>query len=254
MAVQSQIEVCVESVDGALAAQTAGAHRVELCTSLLEGGLTPSYGLIAATRSALQIGLHVMIRPRGGDFLYSEAEYAVMQQDLVMAKELGADGVVFGMLQRNGTLDSARLQPLIALARPMTVTFHRAFDVAADPFAALAELMRLQADILLTSGQQPTASEGSALLRELAQVAGSRIRIMAGGGINEENILGIRKITAVREFHVSARSQVDSRMLFKNQRIAMSTSAHTSEYTRLATDAGRIRAIQRLLDSPTGNV
>ena len=137
------LEICVDSVEGALAAEAGGAQRVELCDNLLEGGTTPSAGMIALTRQQIHIGLQVIIRPRGGDFCYSDLEFAVMQYDVNQAKQLGADGVVIGLLNPDGTVDKARTAALIDLARPLNVTFHRAFDMAVDPHQALEELIDL---------------------------------------------------------------------------------------------------------------
>ena len=175
-----QLEVCVDSVESAMNAERGGANRVELCDNLFEGGTTPSAGCIAVVRANLKIGLQVIIRPRGGDFLYDAREVAVMQHDIRVAKELGADGVVSGALTVQGEVDRAIIKQLIELARPMNVTFHRAFDMTADPFQALEDLIDLGVDRILTSGQQATAWEGVGLIEALEKQAAGRVDYYAG--------------------------------------------------------------------------
>jgi len=201
--------VCVHSVESALAAETGGAARVELCDNLLEGGTTPNAGAIAAAREQLRIPLHVIVRPRGGDFCYSDVEFDVMRRDIALAKQLGADGVVLGVLLPNGTVDVERTRALIALARPMSVTFHRAFDMTCDAFEALDALIDLGADRILTSGQQPSVLEGLDLITELVRRADGRIVIMACGGVNERNVSRVVAQSHVRELHVGRRSEPD---------------------------------------------
>src|SRR5215813_9526634 len=176
-------EICVDSVAGVRAAKAAGAGRVELCGDLLEGGTTPSRGMIRRARTVAGIRLHVIIRPRGGDFLFDDDEFAVMQADIDAAKAEGADGVVIGLLTADGTVDAARTQDLIGRARPLVVTFHRAFDMTPDPFAALETLVGLGVERVLTSGQEASVLEGLPLLAELVRCAGDRTIVMPGGGI-----------------------------------------------------------------------
>jgi copper homeostasis protein len=239
------LEVCVDSTESAIAAQEGGAQRVELCDNLMEGGTTPGPGSIAVARKYLTIGLNVMIRPRGGDFCYSDLEYEIMCRDIEAAKELGADGIVLGILKPNGTVDKKRTQTLLALARPMTVTFHRAFDVTRDPFAALDTLIELGADRLLTSGQEPSAIEGLDLIGELVQRAGDRIIIMPGGGINERNIARVLEAAHPNEIHLTAFSEVESPMEFRNTRVFMGGQLRPPEYSRSVTDPLRVRRILR---------
>ena len=182
------IEACVNSAISAIEAQKGGADRVELCENLHDGGTTPSAGTIKFARKNLHIGLFVMIRPRGGDFLYSEDEFEIMKEDIKVARELGADGVVFGILKPDGTIDLERMKTLVDLARPMGITCHRAFDMTADPFQAMEDLITLGIDRILTSGQQKTASEGASLILELIQRSNGRIIIMPGSGVKEDNI------------------------------------------------------------------
>jgi len=210
------LEVCVESVDGALAAQGGGADRVELCANLLEGGTTPSAGAIRHARQALHIGLHVMIRPRGGDFLYMETEFEVMKLDIENAKKAGANGVVIGMLRADGSVDEVRTRSLIELARPMSVTFHRAFDMARDPYEAMETLIMLGIDRILTSGQEISALEGLELISDLVRKAGDRIVIMPGGGITERNIRRIAERSCAAELHVAALASSEGSMRYRN--------------------------------------
>lgn len=208
------LEICVDAVESAIAAQAGGADRVELCANLNEDGTTPSAGTIALARQSLQIGLHVMIRPRGGDFVYSEVEFTIMQKDIAVAKELGVDGVVFGILKTDRTLDVARTRRLVELARPLAVTFHRAFDVVAEPQGALEELLSLRIDRLLTSGQAKTAPQGLPVIRRLVQQAAGRIKIMPACGINPQNIRHLINKSGVSDIHVgSAVTTVNSEFL-----------------------------------------
>jgi copper homeostasis protein len=190
------IEVVIDSVQSAIAAQKGGADRVELCGNLFEGGTTPSAGCIEVTRKNIQIGLFVMIRPRGGDFCYSELEFEQMQRDIELCKTLKADGVVFGILTPDGQVDKKRTAQLAALAHPLQVTFHRAFDMAKDPFQALEDIIELKkVNRILTSGLEASAYEGADLIAELIKQANNRISIMPGAGITERNITKIRNIT-----------------------------------------------------------
>jgi copper homeostasis protein len=198
------LEICLDSVESCMAAERGGAHRVELCANLDEDGTTPSPGIIAAARKSIGIALHVMIRPRGGDFCYSDAEFEAMKRDIDIARQLGADGVVLGVLTHERQVDVERTGMLVMLARPMAVTFHRAFDAAADPVQALEAIIEAGASRLLTSGQATSAAEGAGLIRRLAQQAGDRIKIMAGVGITAENAREIRDRTGVREIHVGS--------------------------------------------------
>jgi len=198
------LEICVDSVDSAIAAQEGGADRVELCANLGDGGTTPSAGLIATARRHLRIGLHVLIRPRGGDFCYSAVEFESMKSDVAFAKNLGADGVVFGILKSDHTVDVERMRSLVDLARPLSVTFHRAFDVVTEPLRALEEIIALGIDRLLTSGQAETARAGLPLIAHLAQKAAGRIRIMPGGGVNAQNLPHLINTAGVSEIHAGA--------------------------------------------------
>lgn len=229
--VRTTFEVCVDSIDSALAAERGGADRVELCSDLIEGGLTPSYGVLTVARERLRIGVMVMVRPRGGDFCYSEAEFAAMLHDVRMAKESGANGVVFGVLTPDGDVDAERTGRLVAEARPLPVTFHRAFDMTRDPFAALDTLVGLGVDRLLTSGQEPSVLEGLELIARLVERAGGRIIVMPGGGITDRNVGRIRAALPVSEMHFAGGEPVEGRMRFRNPRVFMGGTLRPPEYT-----------------------
>jgi copper homeostasis protein len=237
-----QVEVCAFSVESCLNAQQAGAFRVELCGGLYEGGTTPSYGLIERARAVLSLKLFVMIRPRGGDFCYNEEELAVMKADIKAAKALGADGVVFGILLPNGEVDVARTAELVALAQPMGVTFHRAFDVALEPFEALEAVIKTGAERILTSGQQNTALSGSDLIQQLIQKAVGRIEIMAGSGVNADNALLLAK-TGIQALHLTGKATKAGAMQYQKQEVSMASVLPASEYEIIYSDTLKIRAV-----------
>jgi copper homeostasis protein len=236
-------EICVDSVAGVRAAKDAGAHRVELCADLLEGGITPSLGMIRQARKVTDIGLNVMIRPRGGDFLFNDDEFASMGADVETAKAERADGVVIGLLTAAGEIDAARTRELVALARPLSVTFHRAFDVAAEPFRALETLIELGVDRVLTSGQEATVLEGLPLIVELTKRAGDRIVIMPGGGITARNVERIVAAAKPREMHFAALDSVESGMRFRRPHVFMGGELRPPEYNRLDTSQALIRSV-----------
>ncbi|MFT2008475.1 copper homeostasis protein CutC [Pontibacter sp. 13R65] len=243
------LEVCVDSILSAVAAEKGGAQRVELCSGLSEGGLTPSYGLIKIVRKSINIGLHVLIRPRRGDFLYSELEVEIMKRDIEVAKELGADGVVVGALKPDGQVDVELMQSFMAVAKPLSVTFHRAFDVTPDPYKALNDLIELNVDRLLTSGQQGTALEGAALISELIERAGNNLTVMPGSGVNERNMQELLKLTGATELHTSARKKIASDMLFRRDNLPMAGMQQLSEYESLVADEQKITTICRLAEA-----
>ena len=237
------VEACVDSVEGAIAAQAGGAGRVELCDNLLEGGTTPSAGTIAVARERLTIPLFVLVRPRGGDFLYSEAELNVMRRDIELARSLGADGVVIGALTADGDVDVPRTRELAALARPMRVTFHRAFDLTRDPAASLDAVAAAGADRVLTSGAAPTALEGLATIAALVRQAAGRFTILAGGGITDESAPRVVRDTGVREVHVRGSARAESAMRFRRPGVVFGKPSTPDEYARIITDPDRIRRI-----------
>lgn len=243
MADRVLVEVAVDSLAGARAAAEAGAARVELCAALLEGGLTPSAGLIEQTRAALAIGLHVMIRPRGADFCYAADELAVMARDIEIAKAAGADGVVFGVLTPEGEVDAAATAALTAQARPMRVTFHRAFDMARDARRSLESLVELGVERVLTSGLDSSALEGLPALAELVAQAGDRIIVMPGGGITERNAARIVAGSGARELHISGRRTVESAMRYRTGHVFMGGTLRPPEYSLQVADAAQIQAV-----------
>lgn len=244
---QRLLEICVDSPASALAAEAGGAGRLELCSALSEGGLTPGAGMLEVVMDMVHVPVHVLIRPRRGDFLYSEAEFKSMKIDIAHARKSGAAGVVLGMLMPDGQVDRARMEALIALARPMHVCFHRAFDLCADPFRTLDELMQLGIDKLLTSGQQANALLGADLIARLRMAAANSLVIMPGGGINQHNIQQLLEKTAVTEFHASARKRVASNMHYRREDLAMGAPGGLSEYESLEADLAHIQAMVRIL-------
>lgn len=236
-------EICVDSIAGVRAAKAAGADRVELCADLLEGGLTPSRGMIRQARAVEGVKLHVIIRPRGGDFLFDDDEFAVMRADVATAKAEGVDGVVIGLLTAEGAVDVPRTRALIGEARPLSVTFHRAFDMTADPFAALETLVALSVDRILTSGQEPSALEGLPLLAELSRRAGERVVIMPGGGVSPRNVQRIVAALKPREIHFAAFDRNLSSMRFRREHVFMGGELRPPEYDRLVASADVIREV-----------
>ena len=236
-------EICVDSAAAVRAAKEAGADRVELCASLLEGGITPSHGMIRQARKVDGVGLHVMIRPRGGDFLFDNDEMSIMRSDVEAAKDEGADGVVIGLLTRDGAIDAARARELIEIARPMSVTFHRAFDMTREPFSALETLVGLGVERVLTSGQEASALEGLPLIAELVRRAASRIIVMPGGGITSRNVERIVAAAKPREIHFACLDPVGSDMRFRRAHVFMGGELRPPEYDRSATSAHAIRAV-----------
>jgi copper homeostasis protein len=240
------VEACVDSVESAAAAVQGGAHRLELCANLVEGGTTPSTGAIAVARE-LNVILHVMIRPRGGDFCYTAREFESMRRDAGEARRVGADGVVFGLLAPDGTVEADRTRILIEDARPLRVTVHRAFDVARDPDEALDTLIALGVDRVLTSGQHATVPEGLPAIRSLVERAAGRIGSLPGGGITAENVVAVVRATGVREVHVHAARAFPSPMRFKNSRVVMGSSYAPDEYRRAETAPDQIAAVLHAL-------
>src|SRR6266567_7498590 len=236
------LEVCVDSVGSAVAAEQGGAHRVELCSSLFDGGVTPSAGLIATVRQTISIGLHVMIRPRGGDFCYSDDEFKIMQRDILMSKQLGADGVVLGILDLDGGVDTHRTKELVDLASPLKVTYHRAFDMSSDLFASLRDLQTIGVHCVLTSGGKQSAAEGADTLKRLVEAASNTIAIMAGCGIEDHNVSALIERTGVREIHASLKSPIPSPMRYRNDRISMGAE-RGREYQRFVVDHQKVQSL-----------
>jgi copper homeostasis protein len=198
------LEICVESVDHGVAAERGGAHRIELCSDLPSGGITPSAGLMRAARSYVQIPIHVLIRPRPGDFCYSDREFEIMHHDILAAKHFGMGGIVLGLLHKDGRVDLERTKAFVELARPLPVTFHRAFDASENFDVSLEDVIKTGASRILTSGGQSRATDALSTLSELVRKAAGRIAVMPGGGINPSNVVGIVQTTRASEIHSSA--------------------------------------------------
>jgi copper homeostasis protein len=235
-----KLEVIGFTIESCLIAQATGADRIELCDNPSEGGTTPSYGFIKTARENLSIELYPIIRPRGGDFLYSEIEFEVMKADIQICKNLGCDGVVIGMLNSDGTVDKQRCKQLVDIAQPMGVSFHRAFDRTKDPFKALEDIISIGCERILTSGQKSVATDGAALLNELVKQANGRIIIMPGSGVRSDNIETLVKKTNATEFHTSARTYTDSKMEFINESM-------DEQLTSVTTLSNEIKTIIQLL-------
>lgn len=240
---QPKIEICANSVESALRAQQAGAYRVELCAGIPEGGTTPSYGEVRMARQLLdRTRLHVIIRPRGGDFLYGPLDQDIMLHDIEMARRLGAHGVVIGCLTAGGDVDLALTKRLVEAAEGMNVTFHRAFDMCRCPQEALEQIVGLGIGRILTSGQEATAEQGIPLLRELVEQAAGRVIVMPGCGVNAGNIRRIARETGATEFHLSGRSAVESGMAYRNPKVSMGGTVKIDEYRREVTDPAKVKA------------
>ncbi len=238
-----QFEIVVDSAESCALAELGGADRVELCCALIEGGLSPTVGTVRlARRLAPRIGIMAMVRPRGGDFCYSDADFAVMEEDTRALVEAGADGIVLGLLRPDGSVDEERTRRLVELAAPKPVTFHRAFDMAADPFEALETVIRTGCSRLLTSGQEPSAVEGAELLAALVQKAGDRISIVVGGSVRERNIARLIRLTGAREYHFSAFDSSDSKMVFRNTRVFMGGALRPPEFAISLTSPAKVAA------------
>lgn len=240
------MEVCVDGVESAVNAEEGGASRVELCCNLVEGGTTPSLGTLRIIKQRVKIPVFVMLRPRGGDFVYSEDEFSVMTEDLQLLKENGADGIVFGILTPEGSIDESRCLELKQLANPLPVTFHRAFDMVRDPVKSLEVLVSLGFERVLTSGLESSALEGLPLLKALVQQARGRITLVPGGGITERNLKRILKGCGAKEFHGSARTSRDSAMRFRCSSVTMGASFGPPEFCRKVADSSRVSALVTL--------
>jgi copper homeostasis protein len=241
------LEVCATSLQSAINAQSGGAERIELCDNLYEGGTTPSPGTIQLAREKLTIKVHVLIRPRGSDFVYSDEEMEVICKDIEFCKSAGCDGVVIGFLHPDGTIDTVKTKEIIQLARPMSVTFHRAFDMTRDPFEALDALLQTGVDRLLTAGQQNKAPLGANLIAGLIKKAGKRLVVMPGSGVNEENIRWLYGQTGAVEFHMTGQKPVFSMMNYRKEGIFLGGLSQIPEYEYSVTSVERIRKTVEIL-------
>jgi len=243
------LEVCIDTIESGITAVSAGADRVELCDNLVEGGTTPSLGAIKIARKSLEVPVNVIIRPRGGDFLYSAHDYQIMEKDIHIAREEGINGVVIGILLPNGHVDIERTARLVEMARPMDVTFHRAFDMTPDPFIALEEVILTGSDRLLTSAHDNFVYNNAKLIRELMEKAAGRIIIMPGGGINENNIADIINKTNALEYHLTGREIINSLMEYRKDNISMGGTGDYPEYSRKYASRDIIYKVRKILDS-----
>lgn len=241
-----KVEIVVYNIASALAADAGGADRVELCDNPGEGGTTPSAGVVEVVRQHVNLDVFAMLRPRGGDFCYSSYEFHAMKRDLSQFQKLSVDGVVFGILLPDGTIDRKRCAELIQKARPLKVTCHRAFDMTRDPFQALEDCIEVGFDRILTSGQMPQALAGVELIRELIERAAGRIAIMPGSGVNENTVAGIVARTGAQEIHFSAMSHEPGKMVYKNAAITGMGSDEGSEYLLRTVDPARVKNIRSL--------
>ena len=238
------LEICAASIASCIAAAEGGANRIELCDNLLEGGTTPSYATIALARE--KIDLYPIIRPRGGDFLYSDLEFEVMKKDIELCKQLGCNGVVIGILLPNGRVDQERCRILTQLAWPMGVTFHRAFDMTDNPFEALEDIISIGCERILTSGARNTAVEGAALLKDLLERANDRIAIMAGSGVRATNIAQLIQTTGITEFHTTAKAYEESKMVYRNPNVSMGGIPGVPEYGISVTQKKEVALIREI--------
>ncbi len=243
------LECCVDSPESALAAAQGGADRLELCANLVIGGTTPTMALYEEVRELVSLPVHVLIRPRFGDFLYSEAEADIICREIRAFAHAGAEGAVFGCLMPDGTLDTDSMARFMDNARGMSVTLHRAFDMSADPLDTWERAARLGVHTILTSGQAPSCREGLPLLRKLAAMSeNGGPAIMAGGGISPESVPLLLEQTAVRAFHMSGKVSLESGMTYRNPAVSMGLPG-LSEYELLRTDAAAVRVVRNLLDA-----
>ena len=230
------VEICVEGIDGLVAAQAGGADRVELCAALVEGGITPSLGTVRAALAIATVPFFVMVRPRGGDFLYSDREYASILDDVASLRDLGVAGVVVGCLTPDGRIDEQRMSALVDAAGPLAVTCHRAFDMTRDPEEALEALIRCGVDRVLTSGQRDTAVEGADLLARLVERAGDRIVILGCGALDPGNVGPVLRRTGLKEIHFVALRDTASGMTYRNPQVGMGGGDLDREYRIIVTD------------------
>ena len=241
-----KIEICVTNSESALIAQSAGADRIELCGNLLQGGITPSLSAVKVIRKKLNIGINVMVRPREGDFIFDDFDFEIMLSDIQYFKKSGADGIVTGMLYKDGSIDAERCRELVKAAKPMSLTFHRAFDLTPDPYDSLDKIIGCGFDRILTSGLRKSAFEGRELLKKLIQKAGNRIIVMPGAGINERNANKLIQYTGANEIHLSAKTHLNSKADFKNSRLLTAKSKIINEHKNQSVDADTIRKIRKI--------
>lgn len=241
------LEICANSVESAIAAQQGGADRIELCTNLTEGGTTPSYGQIKWCVENLRLEVWPLIRPRGGDFLYSDAEFEIILEDISYCKQIDCNGVVTGLLNENGEVDEERCRKIVAAASPMPVAFHRAFDMSVDLSKSLEKIINLGFVRILTSGGRANAHAGMENLKMLVLQAGNRIEIMPGAGVNADNLLEIAQVTGAVNFHTTAKSLIKSKMQFRNEASKMGDKK-ADEFSYEQTDLNKVKVLKNILN------
>ena len=246
---QTKLEICCYSLESGIKAEKSGAHRIELCDNYSEGGTTPSYAVIKYAVQKLNIPVNVIVRPRGGDFLYSDIEYNIIKNDVSKIKELKANGIVIGFLKKNGDINIERTEEIVTLAKPMEVTFHRAFDMCNNPLLALKQLIKIGVTRILTSGAKNTAIEGVDLITELVEKADNKIIIMPGSGVNEKNIYKLIQTTKALEIHSSAKSFENSKMEYLNKSISMGGVNNVDEFKTIAVDINKIKMMFEIINS-----
>lgn len=244
-----KIEICVTNAESALKAQYAGADRIELCGNLLQGGITPGLSSVEVIRNNLKIDMNVMVRPREGDFIYDDFDFDIMLRDILYFKRAGADGIVTGILKKDGSVDSARCAELVRTAKPMTVTFHRAFDLSPDPYDSLEKIIKCGFNRILTSGLKKSAFEGRKLIKSLISKAGNRIIIMPGAGINNNNALELINYTSAKEIHLSAKTFSADKMKFINKNLLTKNSGIINENKNPTVDVKIIRKIRKISEN-----
>ena len=242
-----KLEICCYTAESAILAEAAGAHRIELCDNYAEGGTTPSFATIQKVIENLEAPVNVIVRPRGGDFLYSKLEYEIIKEDIRKIKTLGANGVVVGLLTADGEIDLGRTEAIMELVGNMEVTFHRAFDMCKDQYKALDQLIELGVTRILTSGRMNSALEGADLIGKLVQKAQNNIIIMPGGGVNEKNISELIHTTNALEYHSSAKTLVQGKMDFQNELVSMSGNANSKEFNHISVEQEQVKSMLKIL-------
>lgn len=241
------LECCVDSVESAIEAEKGGSNRLELCANLIIGGTSPSLALFKKVKEKTNIKINVLLRPRFGDFLYSDYEFEILKEEVKQFKEAGADGVVIGCLKSDGTIDSSKMEELIALAEGMHITMHRAFDMTENPYEALREAKRLGVNTILTSGQKSTALEGKELIKALIEEAGEDLEILVGSGVNAEVIKEFLYESKAWAFHMSGKETLISKMDYRNSKVSMGLPM-MSEYEIWKTDYKKVQAAKAVID------
>lgn len=242
-----ELEICCDNYQSAIAAEKGGADRIELCASIGEGGLTPSIGMIEQIAQNTTLGIHVLIRPRSGDFLYNDGEIEIIKKDIQACKQHRVNGIVVGFINPDGSIDTQLLKEIIDLARPLKVCFHRAFDLCSDPLKSLEELIDLGVDYLLTSGQEAKAIDGIGLISQLVQKANNRIKIMPGSGVRTHLLEDLCRKTKAPAYHMSARILMDSNMKFRKLNVAMGNDSQNKEFQTYTHDINSIKKAQTIL-------